>query len=89
MIKDSCKQIIWDWGKPGFEGDKEVRRGLIDIFQAISEDPAIEHLPGVTHILPCYDENSGLVAGDWAPELHLVLRKVADEHPTTDGGEEA
>ena len=82
MIRDECKLIIMNLGE-----DKEVRQGFIELFEAFSADPAAQELPAITYVLPCYDENTKFEAGDWAPEIHLVLRKVADEF-TSDGGEQ-
>ncbi len=73
MIRSECKEIIW-----GLGDNSSIRQAFIELFDAISDDAMIRELPAVTHILPCYDENSGLQPGDWAPEIHLVLRKVED-----------
>ena len=73
MIRSECKQIIW-----GLGDNASIRQAFVELFTAFSDDAAIRGIPSVTHILPCYDENSGLQPGDWAPEIHLVLRKVED-----------
>lgn len=75
MIRNECKEIIM-----GLGNDKEVRQGFVELFEAFSEDPAVQELPATTYVLPCYDENSGLQPGDFAPEIHLVLRKVTDDN---------
>ena len=77
MIRSECKEIIM-----GLGDNASIRRGFVELFSAISDDASIRGLPNVTRILPCYDEHSGLQPGDWAPEIHLVLRKV--EHVDSD-----
>jgi hypothetical protein len=79
MISEKCKNFIMNLGT-----DPEVRVGFINLFDAFSEDPNIQDLPAVSYVLPCYDESCGLQPGDWAPQIHLVLRKVDHEPPTTD-----
>lgn len=75
MIRDECKQFIMNLGQ-----DQEVRRGFIELFEAFSNEPGAHELPAITYVLPCYDENTEFQPGDWAPEIHLVLRKIADEY---------
>lgn len=71
MIPSACQDKIWTLGD-----NESVRRGFIDLFNALSNDAEIQGLPSATLILPFYDETSGLQPGDWAPEIHLVLRRV-------------
>lgn len=79
MIRQECKDFIW-----GLGANESIRQGFIELFVAFSDDAAVRGLPAVTHVLPCYDENSGLQPGDWAPEIHLVLRKVEHVDPDYD-----
>ena len=53
-----------------------VNRGFLDIFRAMANEGDIDGSPAKTMILPMYDAQSGLQPGDWAAELHLVVRKV-------------
>lgn len=71
MIPDACKQIIMKFGD-----NESIRRGLIDLFNAASNEAQTKGLPASTLVIPFYDNN--LKPGDWAPELHIVVRKVVD-----------
>lgn len=85
MISTKCKQFIMRLGD-----NDEIRKGFIELFEAFSNEPMNQELPAVTYILPCYDESCELQPGDWAPQIHLVLRKVEDESSTNDNdGDEA
>lgn len=58
-------------------GESEsLRRGFLDIFRATAKDAEIQNLPSGTLMIPFYDAESGLQPGDWAAELHLVVRQV-------------
>lgn len=53
-----------------------VNRGFLDIFRAMANEGNIDGSPAKTIILPMYDKDSGLKPGDWAAEIHFVIRKV-------------
>ena len=53
-----------------------VNRGFLDIYRAMANEANIDGSPAKTMILPMYDKDSGLKPGDWAAELHFVIRKV-------------
>lgn len=54
-------------------------QSFCDLFTAIANDSEVQNKPSATLVLPLYDEGSNLRGGDWAPELHFVIRKVASE----------
>lgn len=53
-----------------------INRGFLDLFRAIANEANIDGSPAKTMILPMYDRDSGLKPGDWAAEIHFVIRKV-------------
>jgi hypothetical protein len=55
---------------------KAPPQGFVDMFEAVANDAQAQNLPSGTLAVPMYDENSGLKKGDWACELHFVVRKV-------------
>ena len=66
-------------------GESEsIRRGLLDMFQAVAKDTEIQRLPSGTCIIPFYDAESGLQPGDYAAEMHLVVRQVESVNPDGD-----
>lgn len=60
-----------------------VNRGFLDIYKAMANEANIDGSPAKTMILPMYDSASGLKPGDWAAELHFVIRKVESVEPET------
>lgn len=48
---------------------------LLDCYTAIAEDAVIREVPAGTLIIPLY-EDGDLESGDYAPELHFVVRVV-------------
>lgn len=57
--------------------DKEFAAGaLLGLFTATINDAEEQKLPSATLAIPLFDENSGLQSGDWAPELHIVVRRI-------------
>jgi hypothetical protein len=57
-------------------GNDSIKRGLLDIFKATVQDTIIQGLPNGTCVIPFYDKDSDLKPGDWAAELHCVVRQV-------------
>lgn len=53
-----------------------VNRGFLDIFRALANEANLDKSPMKTMILGMYDAQSNLQPGDWAAELHFVVRKV-------------
>lgn len=53
------------------------QQGFLDLFNSIAREAELKQLPASTMVFPMFDENSNLVAGDWAAEIHFVVRKVA------------
>lgn len=49
---------------------------IVNLFNQMVGHAEENELPAVTVSLPLYSRESGLVEGDWAPEIHLVGRKV-------------
>lgn len=52
-------------------------RGFADIFRAMATELSLSDDPSQTLVVPMYDETSGLKPGEYAAEIHFVLRKVA------------
>lgn len=71
MIHHQCQERIMKMGD-----DATIRRGLVDMFNAASKDAQEKDLPSATLVVPYYDDQCNLQPGDWAAELHLVVRKV-------------
>ena len=71
ILPSDCEQKVLALGK-----GEAVNRGFLDIFRAMANEANIDGSPSKTMILPMYDASSGLQPGDWAPELHFVIRKV-------------
>lgn len=82
MIPTACADRVMRLG----DGES-LRRGLLDLFNAASNDAEIQNLPSATLAIQLYDQECNLQPGDWAPELHIVVRKVS-EHETTDPSSE-
>ncbi len=69
MIAEDCKKkVLGIADRP--------QQGFLDLFVAISREAAAEGLPARTLVFPMYDENSGLRPGEYAAEIHFVVRKV-------------
>ena len=51
---------------------------LVDLFKAVTNEAILNNLPASTLVITMYDDNSALHPGDYAAELHLVVRKVSD-----------
>lgn len=60
----------------GLGKGEAVNRGFLDVFRAMANEANFDGAPSKTMILPMYDDSSALQPGDWAPEIHLVIRKV-------------
>lgn len=71
LLHPDCEQKVLSIG----EGES-LRRGFLDIFRATINDCLQQDLPSGTLIIPFYDGDSNLKPGDWAAELHLVVRQV-------------
>ena len=71
MIAEKCESKILNMGEKG-----KLREAFLSMFRqmAVAADEA--EAPASTVILRLYDDDSDLKPGDWAPELHLVIRKV-------------
>jgi len=71
MIVEACVDKIMALGD-----NESLRQGFRDIFIAVSNDAETQDLPSATLVVPLYDEACNLQPGDWAPEIHLVIRKI-------------
>ena len=56
---------------------KVSNQAYLELFAAIAADAEMRNLPSATCIATIYEEGD-LSPGDWAPELHFVVRKVAE-----------
>ena len=61
-------------------------QAYVELFAAIAADAEMRNLPSATCIATIYDDGD-LSPGDWAPELHFVVRKVAEPEPEQDGND--
>lgn len=71
----SLKQSVVD-KVLGLGSNESVNRGFLDLFNAMVNESNIDGAPAKTVIIPMYDASCALEADDWAPEIHLVIRKV-------------
>lgn len=71
MIPEQCKDKI-----RAMSQQDNIREGFVELFTAVSNDADICNLPAGTLVIPMYDEDDNLQPGDWAPELHFVVRRV-------------
>ncbi len=55
-------------------------QAYLELFEAIAADAAIRSVPSATLIVPIF-EDGDLSPGEWAPELHFVMRQVAEPEP--------
>jgi len=81
MIHPDCIQKVLNLG-----GNESVKQGLVDLFRAAANDAESQDLPSGTIVIPFYDESSKLQPGDWAAELHCVVRKVESVDETDQTG---
>lgn len=51
--------------------------GLLEFYENIAADAEVQNLPASTLVIPLFEEGD-LSPDEWAPELHLVVRKVAE-----------
>ena len=58
-------------------GLKVNNQAYLELFEAIAADAEIRGVPSATLVVTVYGEGD-LSPGDWAPELHFVVRRVAD-----------
>lgn len=54
----------------------QIETAFVELFTAVINDAKIRNLSAGTLVVPMYDENSGFHSGDYAAELHFVVRKV-------------
>lgn len=71
MIPLPCANRILEMG-----GEGPVRQAFLNLFNAMSDSSDLDNLPSATLVIPFYDEACNLQPGDWAPEIHLLVRKV-------------
>jgi len=71
MIPQKCTDKVLAMG-----GNDNIRRAFSEMFTAISDEGEMQQLPSATLVIPFYDEACNLQPGDWAPEVHLVVRKI-------------
>lgn len=59
-------------------GLKLTNEHLLSLFEEIAADVKIREIPAATLVVACF-EYGDLEPGDFAPELHFVVRKVDNE----------
>lgn len=74
MIHQDCVDRIMAFGD-----NESIRRGIVDLANACSNDAEQKNLPSATLAIPFYDEQCSIQPGEWVAELHIVTRKVSDE----------
>jgi hypothetical protein len=52
---------------------------IVGLFNKLSDEAEANGLPAATIVTVFYDQHCALTVGDWAAELHLVVRKVTDD----------
>lgn len=60
----------------GLGQSESIKQGFLDLYRAMANEANIDGAPAKTVVLPLYDASCALEPGDWAPEIHLVIRKV-------------
>lgn len=83
MIHQDCVDRVMKLGEA-----ESIRRGFVDMFHAMSNDAEMQGVPNATLSMVFYDEQCSLKPGDWAAELHLLVRKVKDETADSSSGEQ-
>lgn len=73
-------QKLNDAVKAKILGVKVNNEAYLELFEAIMADAQIRELPAATCVVCLYDEGD-LQPGEFAPELHFVVRKVAEPEP--------
>jgi hypothetical protein len=53
-------------------------QNIVGLFNKLSAEAEENGLPAATVVAAFYDEHCTLEVGDWAAELHLVVRKVSE-----------
>lgn len=71
MIPETCKNKIL-----AMAAAPKIAEGFVELFSATIKDAKVGDLPAGTLIVPMYDESDDLQPGDYACELHFVVRKV-------------
>jgi len=56
---------------------------MLELFDAVTADAFIRELPSATCVVLCY-EDGDLEPGEYAAELHFVVRKVAEPEPESE-----
>ena len=59
---------------------KVSNQAYLELFEAIAADAAMRGVPSATCVVTVYEEGD-LIPGEWAPELHFVVRQVAEPEP--------
>lgn len=70
-LADGCVRKIENLGNK-----ESIRRGFRSLFEAITQEALAHHLPASTMVMLLYDEEDQLQSGEYAAELHFVVRKV-------------
>ena len=82
-LHPSCEDRIMKLGN-----NESIKKGFVDLFRAVSNEAVLKKVPSATFVQLLYDEDSNLQPGDWAAELHFVVRQVESvndqESPETD-----
>ena len=69
-------------------GLKVDNQAYLELFEAIAADANIRGVPSATLVVTIYGEDD-LSPGDWAPELHFVVRQVAEPEPEPEPEQES
>lgn len=80
-IPSDCADKLFQFGE-NVDG-----RSMVDLFNAAANDARMQQLPASTLVITMYDENSAMQPGDYAAELHIVVRKVAPNDGNDSGSE--
>lgn len=74
-IPEPCRDYI-----KAFGNNSSIRQSFLELFDALAQESGFRGLPANSITVPCFDMDNppDLNDGDWVPEIHLVIRKVAD-----------
>ena len=73
-IPKPCRDYVKTLGN-----NSSLRQSFLELFDALAQEAGFRELPSHAITIPCFDMDNppDLDVGDWVPEIHLVIRRVA------------
>ena len=68
------------------EGLEITAEGVLELFQAVATEAKSMDLPSGTLVTTFYDQESKLVPGEYAAEIHFVVRRVDTDEQQENAG---